>query len=134
MNEHSALMLRLKMVYGVPKIIEVNKSVTISPTERWCRASLLPTETEIGSLGVTGFDIKRGLFQIDLFTPLGQGDDYDLADRIVTAYSDRLDRHVPVGDYKLLIEKSWSEGGNQVEGWFVTSIFVRWSMPIVATI
>ena len=49
-------------------------------TAEWARGTLLPSDTQVASLGTTGRDLHTGLFQIDYYCQVGVG-----------GYSEKLD-------------------------------------------
>lgn len=57
---------------------DIDKS---SSSVKWIRATLLPAETQIASIGQNGRDLHTGIFQIDYFSSVGAGgfeDDMDI--------------------------------------------------------
>ncbi len=125
---YHALSTQLQTVEGLPPLAPLNKTFKPSATQRWVRATLLPSESESGAIGSDGYLIQQGLFQIDLFTPVGLGDDYELANSIRAAFPERGEA-IAVGDYRLRVTASWIEAARQEPTFLVTTVMVRWQMP-----
>ena len=68
----SLLDAKLTTVAGLPPLYLENIRFRDNG-DAWCRATLLPAETGIATLGVDGLNEERGIYQIDLFYPEGYG-------------------------------------------------------------
>lgn len=127
MNPYQVITAQLKRLANLPAYAEMNKTFKPVATERWCRGTLLPSESNNGSIGLNGFMIQQGLYQIDIFTPIGQGDEYELAKRIKEMF--QQNNLLEVDDQELIIEKCWVDQSRSEASWLITSIVLRWFMP-----
>lgn len=131
MNVEKAILLQLKKSKFVTdeNLALKNQVFQAQANQRWFKVTVLPTEASSGSIGIGGYDIWNGLVQIDVFSPLGTGDDYEVLKSLVSTFprSEQLD----VGDFTLTIEKTWHEESQMVDGWQRTPFLIRWNMPVV---
>lgn len=109
-------------------VAEKNQMFNPSAEQIQVRATLLPIEPEIGSVGIGGYNIEQGLFQIDVMFPLGTGDN----DRLMQSIKNWFPRseQYDVDDNQLVVTKVWYES-KIVQGYQLDSILVRYVMPEV---
>ncbi len=117
---YDSLVEQLQTVTGLPPLLEENKR--ISGGQAWVRATLLPAQPIPESIGVSGYDRLRGLLQVDVFYPVGTGNQAStMADAIIAAFSSRglqLDN--------VTVERAWREAGSTIENYYSLPVFVRW--------
>jgi hypothetical protein len=102
---------------------EVNKAAR-SP---FTRTTLLPSRPNRLSVGVTGVDELIGLYQVDLYYPMGTGsaDAIQWADQIVALFPRTW--MVNIDGKQLRVTECWLEAGREVNNWYATSVMLSWS-------
>lgn len=91
------------------------------------RSTLLPSQTEIVTLGATGYDRLNGLYQIDVFVKLGSGANAAnvQADAIMAAFTKGT--YLTSGTTNVLIENKWRIPARVLQNFYQIPVFVQWS-------
>lgn len=90
----------------------------------WARVAVIPSQPEVTSLGVNGYDEHNGYLQVDLFYPMGQGTG------AVHAKSDAICSLFVAGarfsydSENVLIRSSGRNNGRKDGGWFKVTVTV----------
>lgn len=122
----AALDSHLNDMVGAPSIAWENKNFEPVIGSQFVRPSLLPARTVGATLGASGTDENSGIYQIDIFSPLGEGKNESLtmADSIAThykpgtelTYNGRLVRVLNVS----------RRGSVRVDGWMQTVVEIEY--------
>lgn len=125
-NIHKALDAQLETVTDLPDLEKENRRLEASAIRiSWCRATLLPIESDVISLGSGGTLRAQGLYQVDLFYAADRGATKanQMADLVVAA----LDRkHLTQGGTVVKTTKAWRDIGSRQDQYYVVSVFARW--------
>lgn len=128
MSIYNALTTQLLTATGLPPLASPN--IVFRPgNSAWCRATLLPAEPEDGSIGVNGFDWDRGLYQVDIFSPLNRGQALGAADAAMAVFPRGLRLTVEGYTHPLEVQRCWLSAMRQDESWHLLSISVRYKVP-----
>lgn len=105
-------------------IFTENKKVSAKASSTWLRTTLLPNESDISTLGPTGYNRYSGLFQIDIWQPSDIGKNFTYADSIINIFT----RSTVLSDanISLRIVKSWAERSIKEHSNYNTPVMVRW--------
>ena len=100
-------------------------------TGAWLRATFMPGEPEQVTWGFNGIDLLVGLYQIDVFTPLGQGDILarQTADSVMAIFSRGL--VVAATGFSIRVIKSYTFTGRAEQGgYYHLPVIVSWRTEI----
>ncbi len=124
----AALDGHLSAMIGLPTLLDSdgnnigaawdNKEAVPVIGELWLRPTLLPAETVQATLGESGQDMSQGVYQIDVFAPLGEGKNEALAmaDKIADHFKRGTDL---VYNSRTVRIKNVSQAASvKNEGWF----------------
>lgn len=126
MTIYASLLTKLKSITGVPEHADLGKIYKPTANKPWCRARNFTGESAPLNLGADGTNLANGTFQIDLFRPMGMGDDSVLAERIKDAFNDLPD-DLEADGKRLFIDKAWLGPVREEEAaWLKTIVFVKW--------
>lgn len=125
-NLSAALDGHLETLSGAPDIAWPNSQYEPAIGSSWVRPTLLPGDTAAATLGASGTDEQIGIYQVDVFTPLGAGKTaaFQLADSIAEhfkpvtelTYSGQMVRCVSV-----------SIGApEEAEGWYMLPVRINY--------
>ena len=91
------------------------------------RTTLLPARPNQISAGVTGRDELIGLFQVDLYYPIGSGalEAASIADAVIAAFPRGW--NTPAGGLTLRVTQSWREAGRVIDQLYTISVMLAWS-------
>lgn len=124
----AALDAQLQTVTGLPALQLENtlydtKGKALTP---YCRATLLPSEAQPATVGVTGKNEYFGLYQVDLFYPLdkGKASVNAMADLVVAAFA-RTVLTTGTGN-QVKLRAAWAEAGGQDGQYYRVPVLVRW--------
>lgn len=103
-----------------------NLPFTPPDAEAWFRATLLPARSESAGIGVDAPDREIGIFQIDVFTPAGEGEGNarDLVDAIEAAFP--RGSSCTYNGTTVTIESRWAEVSIQEPDWFHIPVNIAW--------
>jgi len=73
-NLQAALHSRLSTMTSVPPVAWPNYGYTPTAGTLWLRPTVLPADTAAATMGDSGTDEQTGVYQIDIFAPLDEGD------------------------------------------------------------
>jgi hypothetical protein len=120
-----ALDEHLKTVTGLPPLNEENTRAVPKTNVAWSRSTFLPAVPLIESLGASGKQRKQGLFQIDLYYPIGTGvaDANEMADTVLSYFSSSADI---TSSPRIYIDRSWREPGKTLDNFYYVSVLVSW--------
>ena len=115
-------------VTGIPAIVGENVTAKATASVPFTRTTLLPARPNQLTMGVTGQDELTGLYQIDLYCPLGSGAYAATlaADLVVAAFPRTWS--VTAGTDVLRVVQCWAEAARQVNNWYTLSVMLKWSV------
>ena len=118
----------LLTVTGLPTLQRENTRVTPQTGVPWSRATFLPAETLRETLGVTGRNRLRGLYQIDLFYPADTGAlaANEMADEVINDFRPGIQLIHQQSNLIVHIEMAWREAGSRYEQFYNAPVIVRW--------
>lgn len=125
-NLQTALDTHLQTLTGLPTLQTENTRNVGRTGESFARATLLPARPTQASVGQHGRDLRRGLYQVDLFVPMDGGT------ASVNALADSVIEHFPRGlvltasDTNVAIELAYREVGQRVEQFYMLPVIVVW--------
>jgi hypothetical protein len=114
-------------VSGIPALVLENVINRPTSGTSFTRTTLLPARPNRLTVGVSGRDELFGMYQVDLYYPIGQGSTNALtaADLVVNAFPRTWS--VAVNSDVLRVTQSWVEAGREVNGWYAVSVILQWS-------
>ena len=97
---------------------------------RWYRASFLPGEPFAAGIGEHAANRHGGIFQVDVFEPVGAGEGAAItaAERIAAVY--KRDTALTYSGVIVRIEKSWVEPAMQESDWFQAPVRIQWRADV----
>lgn len=116
----------LVTVPGLPTLQTENTRFKLVNGVPWCRSTLLPAETNIVTLGTTGYDELNGLLQVDLFFPgdTGYATASALADAVMAVFT--KGKQLPGATINVEIEKSWRLSARTFDTFYSIPVLVSW--------
>ena len=117
---------QLLTVVGLPTLQTENTRFKVVTNVPWARSTLLPAETNIVTLGVTGYDELNGLYQVDLFYPSDSGFTAanTMADTVMGAFTKGT--QLTGTGINVEIDKSWRESGRTFDTFYNIPVLVSW--------
>lgn len=102
---------------------EYDSSIRNTP---YVRTFLIPSQTIVNSLGINGYDLYNGIFQINIYTPYNDGTNYfnALADRIISAMP--RDTILVDGSICVRIKTITRYGSTTSSNWWMTPVEIEW--------
>ena len=122
----AALDEHLSLMPSLPPVAWENLDYTPELGTLYLRPTLLPAETIQSTLGENGTDQNTGIYQVDVFAPLGQGkqEAMSIADKIANHFKRGTD--LTYNNRKLRIRNTGREvSTTEVNGWY--------SIPVTMT-
>lgn len=117
---------RLLTVVDLPTLQKENTRNLAVSGQRYTRSTLLPGRATQTTIGTTGKDIVRGLYQVDLFYPLDGGvfQINSMADSVVAAFP----RGTALFNGMTIVNivSAWREAGARVEPYYSIPVVVEW--------
>jgi hypothetical protein len=99
-------------------------------SQNFIRSTLLPSQTQVWSIGTSGMVRVNGLFQIDVFTRTNTGTDEarDISDEIVKLFEQaRTSASIGYEGIDVVIESAWTGPGSAFQNFYRIPVFVQWS-------
>lgn len=124
---HQVLNDHLQSMGGLPALQLENTRNVGKTGVPFCRATLITSRPSTLTVGTTGQDILRGLYQIDLFFPQDTG----VSD--VNALADQIIEHFPRGlmfsadGTALHVNTTYRETGRRVDAFYQAPVVVAWT-------
>lgn len=113
-------------VTRLPTFTQENERYRPDLATNWCRGTLLRREPGPGSIGKNTQQEYGGLFQVDIFVPVGEGTSK------ANEYADALLEHftrgtvINNGSTNVTIQRAWAETAVGDDKWYQLPVFVRW--------
>lgn len=134
-NLHKALDDRLSTVASVPSIVKENEeaSLTINTSTSgistpYIRTTVLPAESDLLSIGTTGYSKRHGLYQMSCFFPTGDG--FDIPESLVDAIVAKFQRGLTLTEDGTVVRvrQSWREAAVEEGHLYMVPVVVRWEV------
>jgi hypothetical protein len=124
---HQALDTAVAAITGLPPTTTENVTGKPVANAPFTRTTMIPARPNRLTVGVTGKDELIGLFQVDLYYPVGSGVTASLtaAESVVTAFP-RTWQTTVSGDV-LRVTSSWIEGGRTINSWYAVAVMLSYS-------
>jgi hypothetical protein len=125
-NLQAALDNHLQTLANLPPL-QLENTRNIGRTgQSFSRATLLPARPSQLSVGAQGRDLRRGLYQIDLFVPTDDGATTAnvMADEVIAHFPRGL--VVSLDGTSVVVEMAYREVGQRVETFYMLPIMVVW--------
>lgn len=92
----------------------------------YLRATLLPAETDLMTIGEGPWQTHQGIFQVDVFYPIGQGPGPAMskAGEIQKVFCPGA--RFTYNTLTVTVEKSWPSAGRQDDGWYHIPVNIRY--------
>lgn len=92
------------------------------------RSTLLPSQTQIATLGVNGYDKLNGMYQIDVFVKIGTGATAanTKADTIMAAFI--KGNYLSDVSIDVLVENKWRLPARTLQNFYQIPVIVQWSV------
>jgi hypothetical protein len=92
----------------------------------WIRPTLLPGWPEAAALGADADNYQSGLYQVDIFTPAGEGteDARDYADAMITSF--KRGTTLTYSGVTVRIKRAGIEASRQEPEWVVLPVLIAW--------
>lgn len=126
---YSSLQAQLLTIDNLPARAAPNvpfKPVLGSP---FIRDTFMPVESANGTIGVNGWEIPQGLYQIDVFYPVNVSTSVELAlalaDTIIETYQRAT---IPTAAGSITITKAWQGMGRTHDEFYHIPVMVRFSV------
>lgn len=118
---------KLESIANLPFLQKENTLMKPANTPSWCRATLLPSETSIESIGNDGRERYNGLYQIDLFYINNSGTlaAFEMADVIISNFSKGI--YLTGGnDIEVMVIKSFIDPAKPFPNYYQLPVLVKW--------
>lgn len=130
---YDVLTTRLNTVSGLPRLQLENIRVDLgSGTTAWSRATLLPSTTNIETVGPNGYSELRGLLQIDLFYPADKGyaSSFTMVDSILDKFipGTILTSDVIIQNSYMMSSQNLSSMERSMTNYHMICLMVEWSL------
>lgn len=125
----SALSTQLLTTVGLPGLAQDNVPYKPVLGQPYVRDTFMPVEPAFGSLGITGYDQLRGLYQIDVLYPENQGSDvaWQMCDSIIASFPRGL--QLATDDVpNLEISHTWTQTPRSIQAYYWIPVMVRWNV------
>ena len=111
-NIQLALDTQLQTVAGLPTFYQENQAATSQNINAFCRSTLAAAKSTIIGSGINPVVQQTGLYQVDLFYPVGYGYSAarNMADAVIAAFPPGFIL-LSDGVTQLTILTAWSQGG-----------------------
>lgn len=125
---HAALNVRLDTL-GLQTAWE-NKSFLPPEATLWIRETYLPAERRAAAMGTTSQNRHRGIYQVDVFRPAGEGSGE--AEETATLIENLFKRGTVISysGITVKIESASRTTGRKSEPWYMIPVFIRWRADI----
>lgn len=122
----NALTTQLLTVQNLPSRAAPNVAFKPSLGKPWVRDTFMPVESQVGAIGIDGYDNPQGLYQIDVFCPQNQTNATALAyvDSILEAFE--RGTILETGGNQLTILKSFMKSPLNHPEFFGIPVMVKW--------
>ena len=113
----------LSTIAGFVDVVTENDRFKPTQGQPYARSTLLPSQKGTLSLGQTGKDLQRGIYQVDIVVPADAGISVanDLADKVVTAFP-----RGAISGTDIYVTTAQRELGRRDGAFYVLSTTVRW--------
>ena len=122
---HAALNARLDTL-SLPTAWE-NKSFDPPEGELWIRETFMPAEKRASAMGTSSQNRNRGIYQVDVFRPLGEGSGE--AEEAVETIENLFKRGTVIGS-GITIESASRLAGRKSEPWYMVPVIIRYRADI----
>jgi len=121
-----ALDAHLLALDGIPQVQLENTRAPFKTGQSFTRATLIPSQPQQRTVGVTGRDMLSGLYQIDLFIPQDTG--VDAANGLVDLVLGHFQRGMRIehDGITVHIQRAGREAGSRHEPFYQAPVTVTW--------
>ena len=124
---HQLLDAQLATVPGLPSFQAENKRTKAGSTSAFSRSTLLPARPDLLSIGVNSVAELRGLYQVDLYYPTGEGtaNADAMADAIVAAFPRSV--QLESGAVNVRVRMVWRQAAQVIDTFYSCPVVVEWT-------
>jgi hypothetical protein len=117
----------LQTVVGLPPLQLENIRLTVDGSP-WCRATLLPAQSFVISLGVGASKKMAGLYQVDVMYPQDDGSSpaRNMADLIVDSFS--IGTRLTDGDTTVIIDIASAMTAQSLVDYYYVPVQIQWTV------